>query len=649
MHVTALMRGFDRGNDESELAAMERFVAEASDIRDGDLRYHAALLIRAHRFDDAWRSLELSIARNDGAEEASYLLGHLLLHAGDRDGAMIAMERAVELTADNRAAVPFVDHAHALHGRALVRLALGDEAGARSDLEHARKKDSSSWIAIELAKLLAKEGDDARAIELTRAALRDESWNSTAQVLLLELGMKRGGADAAMSLFGDTLASQETVDAVRSRDDLTPLRAHPTFARLLEEPPPPDCAWLDTLPAWFQALRADPRLQEASVAWLGARERDEETSQLREQFNGGFYPMGSLWSDALFEASREAVTHATVVGVGPSIHERSLIDRQVFFVIDDRRPDQLVMALTREGPAALWIPCGSSADSVLAKLSEIWPTRSDTRATFPKTVRLFGGYLASLAVPSPYSGGLEQAGPHELARHWTMSPWMLHEHWGSRQLDDPWPARIPPQPAFAVKTVAFQREVQLQEDGGVCSWTRRTTFSRSYVTFELHRCELYVIEVRYQPSTNGAAIEALNQRFGATFPTDLPLDVVGALIGFGHQTVEPLRDAMATAPSVAPYLVVLAALLCHDLVALRALLREHLRSSDPAVVATCANLAITYNLEFILEEMLLAGVEDALVPQIRSILETGIVPEAFDENGEPVQLYGGGTTEENEV
>lgn len=58
MHVTALMRGFDRGHDERELAVMEDIIAEGSDTRDGDLRYHAVLLVRVGRLDDARRSLE---------------------------------------------------------------------------------------------------------------------------------------------------------------------------------------------------------------------------------------------------------------------------------------------------------------------------------------------------------------------------------------------------------------------------------------------------------------------------------------------------------------------------------------------------------------------------------------------------------------
>ena len=56
---------------------------------------------------------------------------------------------------------------------------------------------------------------------------------------------------------------------------------------------------------------------------------------------------------------------------------------------------------------------------------------------------------------------------------------------------------------------------------------------------------MFVIELRYVPAQSRDVVVALNRRFSFTFPTDMPLDAVAALLGLSLQTEETLKETLA--------------------------------------------------------------------------------------------------------
>lgn len=103
----------------------------------------------------------------------------------------------------------------------------------------------------------------------------------------------------------------------------------------------------------------------------------------------------------------------------------------------------------------------------------------------PCTTRAFMGYLNQLGVPSPYSGEFEQAGPHELDRHFNFSPALDPLVWGGAYADDPWPELMPETSRMRVIMLSRERRAQLR--GTVARLSRRAQFSRAHVGYEIHQ------------------------------------------------------------------------------------------------------------------------------------------------------------------
>ena len=58
-----------------------------------------------------------------------------------------------------------------------------------------------------------------------------------------------------------------------------------------------------------------------------------------------------------------------------------------------------------------------------------------------------------------------------------------------------------------------------------------TSHTRSRLSIEDHG-QGASVEIIYTPSSDGAVVQHANARFGSDFPLDVPIDVVGALLGF---------------------------------------------------------------------------------------------------------------------
>jgi len=135
-----------------------------------------------------------------------------------------------------------------------------------------------------------------------------------------------------------------------------------------------------------------------------------------------------------------------------------------------------------------------------------------------------------------YSGEFGSVDGLELDRYFTRVQFVEVDSWGSAHLDDPLRDDMPAASPLVLVAASRRGGHKQQRLGRVPSMTWRTVHSRSYLSFEIHMRELVCAAVRYRPAPNShqAVVAELNETFGTTFPTDLPLDVIGALTGFGY-------------------------------------------------------------------------------------------------------------------
>ena len=86
----------------------------------------------------------------------------------------------------------------------------------------------------------------------------------------------------------------------------------------------------------------------------------------------------------------------------------------------------------------------------------------------------------------------------------------------------------------------------LVEGGRFPSVSVRTLFSRSVLTIEQHPFGLWVVELRYAPAPDAAAVRWVNEIFRSHFPEDLPVDLIGSnVLQGGHTAAIELDDQEA--------------------------------------------------------------------------------------------------------
>jgi hypothetical protein len=252
-------------------------------------------------------------------------------------------------------------------------------------------------------------------------------------------------------------------------------------------------------------------------------------------------------------------------------------------------------------------------------------------------------------VPSPYSGQLEHAGPHEFERHLVFSPFLQGICWGSAYADDPWPDTLDGIPM--IQRAMMSRELMAQAEGAVCTHTRRTLFSRAHVGLEFHGEGRYVWHVRYRPSAFPATVRQINQRFQMHFDDDLPIDAVGAMLGFCYWPREYVLGQIARWESegqpggVAFWLDNLAALESHSMDAID-MLRPYARAAASVIRATVINRSIEYNWRSLLEDMAFHETDPGIIAFFERRLRYDLAPMPVNDFGEPYDLWEGIDEEE---
>lgn len=399
---------------------------------------------------------------------------------------------------------------------------------------------------------------------------------------------------------------------------------------------PADLSWLDRFPA-LAALRQDAASGELGLTWLGEREANAGGREAAAHYADSWH-LGTLWSDELWAACQEVVAGLLKVAEGPAFCRRQMMEERCSLYMHPDRPGELLLALSHKFPALLWVPFEATADGLRAALGAFWPEQRIPRLSLPRELRVFLGYMHSVYVPNPYSGEMEAAGHHELDRHWTSSPAMDPQCWGTAYRDDPWSEqRGIGGMAATLGIVAASRELRQQEDGAVSTFTQRTTFSRSQLGIETHRRGIYVGVLRYRPNPFPALVQRFNERCHTTFPTDLPIDLVASLHGFQFLTAEALSRALDEQTSDGArvaYLEALAAVRHPDL-AFTEELRRWAAHPSLELRAAVVNSALQYNWMFLLEDMAAQDQPEDLGEFLRQTLVDGVAPPQYNDMGEP--------------
>jgi hypothetical protein len=143
---------------------------------------------------------------------------------------------------------------------------------------------------------------------------------------------------------------------------------------------------------------------------------------------------------------------------------------------------------------------------------------------------------------------------------------------------------------------------------------------------ELHHRDVFVLDVRYRPSSQEALVARLNDHFGCDYPLDLPPDAIGALLGFRFDSADDLlaqMDATARPDEIAGLLTVVSALRHSDAGMVR-VYRRYMDHPDPVVRTTLCNVFAAYNFESLIEEMTVLEPDPEIVSQIEALLDRGI-------------------------
>lgn len=632
--AVAEIRGFDLGDDAEILQELQARRAHGDHAWSGDdWLLYAILELRLGHESEALDALEQALDVGTVTARARLLQAYLLAKGGAYEDAEAALD-----IAQGQLAVSGEDprmEAAVVHARGAVAKLAGDFESALEHFIASTKLDESIEVGdrwLQIGQLLADLDRPAEARDALDRALHEAPDCDDAMYELAALA----AVDAQVEEASSWLERAFSRDATHRRRAIADprfdeVRTTPRFARLFEPPARPNSAWADAIAPWLETLRNDRTIASLGITWVDRAESDRMRDVLEHEYAQSG-PLGTIHTEATVALSRDLLSRRRLVARGPSSKTREGIDEPSLLFVDVADPDRLYLALSPTYPPFLWLEVGTTRTELEQALREFFPRPRRDRSDMPGCARGFIGYRLRFGVPNPVTGELDPADVAELDRHFTLNPFVESASWGSAFYDDPWPDEIPDQPGLMLKLTARQRAVAEQAAGAVWSVTRRTRHSRSYLSIELHHREIFVAQVRYRPSPQRDVIRRVNAHFGCDYPEDLPVDALGALLGFAFDQNRDLEERLevTSAPEeLAGLLLVLSALRHGDL-GMVSIYRRYLTHPEPMLRATLCNILVALNYESMLEEMSVTEKDPELRTQIERVLDEGVPYEAFD-------------------
>ena len=282
-------------------------------------------------------------------------------------------------------------------------------------------------------------------------------------------------------------------------------------------------SWEDA--RWLAELR-----REDGVEWLEPEERDALEERLHGLYASDGHPLVSLAQPAV-ALCRMMLGRLVPVARGPELAGRLEVaaPRPLLFVERDS-PRHVLVALGEGMPPLMWFPGGTTRaelDAALEPYTQAWGPTLELpleRRGFVGTEELLGRDFEGVVT------------------HLSSSPFVESFFWGSAYDEDPWPDSVGSE--NLVELATHGGEFMAQRDGAVRSLTCRAVASGASVTLE-DRDGVFVAHARWVPAPHGAILGALNEQFGASMPTDWPLDLAAAMLGLFFSDVPWLQKAVA--------------------------------------------------------------------------------------------------------
>src|SRR5512132_1729797 len=242
--------------------------------------------------------------------------------------------------------------------------------------------------------------------------------------------------------------------------------------------------WLKNFPEWLQRLADDPAAADLGLVWLPEADGAERVKTMVEAYSGEGSPLVPL-TEEVRAAALKLLTGKVVVATGPKVSMR-VSDEKVesLLILDKERPEEILVALSKDYPPFLWIPAGTTAASIHAAVGDYFQKEAPKHAVLNRVVRYFFGNERMLDTDS-----------HGVENHFLESPCTAELSWGSACSDDPWPARF----EGDAHTVAFMGRVlenARQLDDAIYATSYRLQHSGGILTVEDH-AGLFVIELRF--------------------------------------------------------------------------------------------------------------------------------------------------------
>lgn len=620
------MRGFDLGDDPEQLVHLEGL----RDLTHFGWGVLGALRWRIERFGDAAECFAVSVDPDEDQDVVVYAYLNLVcrLRAGED---VLAEAVTLASTGEPNHLVGAIC-LHFLVGNAHWEAGRYQAAEAAFLLGLATRESEGGYT--ELGRLRMFRGDRAGARKAFEQAIQVQDVGSDARYFIAVLDILDGQVEAAAAGLSHIQKWNDGryLEAARSDPGFLRHADHPAILAILS-PPPADTRWLTSL--GLGALVADERLASLGVVFVDEAESDLRTGEIRGRFSGDIYPMGTLWVDAWWAASCELAARMVVIAVGPTSHRRGQADLDSAVLVDPTDPSVVYLAVSQSVAPIVWIKVTSDPRPLWEAVQAALPRCRVPIEALPKRYRAFMGYRSQLVVPNPYSGELVDPDFHDLDRFFLFSPYLDPFCWGTAAPDDPFPDRFVPQPALNIKQIDLSRDARSQREGGTFRFTRKSLFSRSHVGYELHSGNLFVWDIRYQPAPFAGVIGRLNSEFGLSYPLDLPVDVAGALLGFGSADSPVFEGMLDNQPGdVAPLIEIIGALRNYDLSVVE-VIRRFLDHDDIWVRSTIANVALRYNWMFVLEEQAITEKDPTLREKLIDTIGRGIASPVFNEHGEP--------------
>lgn len=138
---------------------------------------------------------------------------------------------------------------------------------------------------------------------------------------------------------------------------------------------------------------------------------------------------------------------------------------------------------------------------------------------FPETSRGFMGTDRSL-----------QLTMDEMERHFIINPYTEILIWGSKWLDHPFRHEYLDNQVTGRESLFFSKQAMEQINEQTKHVSVRSLYSKSIITVE-YKDKAFLINIKYK-SINTPQIKIIDEDLGREFPTDMPIDVVMAMINF---------------------------------------------------------------------------------------------------------------------